>query len=78
MTLTEKHATIVALDAKVKRAQRLASDAAVGESDVPFEVAFAEARHATVELLTALAHMTPDEIRQGPARSILLAHVAVR
>lgn len=78
MTLTEKHAAIVELDRRVRAAQRLASDAAVGEADVPFEVAFERARTATVELLTALAAMTPAELKQGPGRAILLAHVAAR
>lgn len=76
MDITAKHQLIVELDAKVKRAQRLASDAAVGEVNVPFEQAFAAAREATHELLTALAAMTPAEIKQGPAREIMLARIA--
>ena len=76
MTLTEKHAEIVKLDAELTRAQRLVSDAAVGEGTTSFDEAYRAAQAATIALLTALAKMTPTEIKQGPARAILLQHVA--
>jgi hypothetical protein len=78
MTLAEKHAEIVKLDAELTRAQRVAGDAAVGEATVSFEVAYRAAQAASVALLTALASMTPVELKQGPARTILLQRVAVR
>lgn len=77
MTLAERHERIVRLNERLTDAERLAHDVAVGEVDGNFDDAHRKARAAAVALLTALASMTPAELRQGPARGILLSRIAV-